>query len=557
MITLRNRAVSKARPIQRARTVGGVANSAAAAASLSTRAGRKSSTTTTTMATINTNTNTNTNPATPGAPAKGVTFASTSPPGNATARSSIGSNNGTPVGTPGSVGSPSGSVNNDVTCCYAKFDMCICTEIDPSETCGKCRGSSVFHHRCQISLAEQLFLPEGDLRNRCLECFKEEYEIDDSDITELSEPLSNPKPSSVLTKPIPFFDDKLDLLKDVIGKVDVNVLPEQFDWSDAPRLPKIFVNYDMLRGRGRLVPQCLLKDAEGDFDKCLISIWWFSLSKRKRTEAFEDLKKIYRAPSKSNSPKKGTNAHAAASINAARAAGDAAGSANGEVYVGMADSFELRAEAAKKSYSYKNSKAGAKEPPKDKPRKAVDLRNREVRRCEQAMESLLVKHRTLTKAIPGCPAYNNLAIIHTYNVKDPGMKGRSYRRAILNDKPDPFLDDTRPIFNAYTHDESGLIELVGGASAMEAIEEKFQVRRHFASTDLADLPTRMLKNKAKRALPQTPGRGRKKLAALNAADDEEDVETGSEEEASPSPRRTRRKRAPSAKKKLTLDSISP
>lgn len=558
------KAIRKARPIQRGRTRSGAAKSAAAAAASASASASPTTPTPTTTATINPGSALRSE--SPAGTAKGVTFASSpSASGNTDSRLSFASVNG----TPGSVGSPAGSVSN-LTCCYSKFDRCICRDIDPSETCGKCRSGILFHHRCQISLGEDLRVPEGDMRNRCLDCFKEEHSITDDDIIQLSQPPKQADKSAppVLTKPIPFFDgdnDRLDALKDIFGLVDVgSIVPEEFAWSDAQRLPKIFENYDVLSGRGRNMPQCLIKDAEGDFDKCLLCIWWFKLNKEKRTEAFEELKKMYRAPSKSNSPKKGTNAQAAAAINAARAAGNAAASTDGEEYVGMADSFERRAEAAKKSYSYKNTRAGSKKPPKLAPKTNLDFRRREVRRIEEQMEELILKHQQMTKSIPGCEARNNYVLLQNYNVKDAHMRGRSKKRCILNGQPDPFLEDTRPILNAIATKESDLIEAVGGHEKMAILEEKYQVHRFFAHSDLELLPSRMLKNKAKRAVAQTPGRGRKRLADLNAANEEDtngEDANGSVEEAEettpPTLGRGKRKRVASAKKKLTLENISP
>jgi len=387
------------------------------------------------------------------------------------------------------------------------------------------------------------------MRFRCLDCFKEEYGINDDDLIEgpASQALNW---DQVLTKRIPYFDDKLEELQSFVHLVNVEkILPEEFEWSDSDSLPMIFRNYDVMRGKGRKAPQALIKDAEGNFDKCLVCIWYFKLNKKERREVFEELKQIYRAPSKSNEPKKGANAQADAAINAARAAGEAAAPADGEEYVGMADSLDRRADAAKKSHSYKNSRAGSKKPPKTIPENPTDMRRRQVTRIEEQIVELHRKHQKLTDPIEGCPAYNNIIVLHLYNVKDPYMKGRSKGHTILDGEPDPYLDDARPILNLYGREESDLIEAVGGADKMAILEKEYQVSRVLPQTKL--LPTCIVKNKGKKALPQTPSRGRKKLAAMNAdgkentdANMEEEEETSSteEEEETPNLRRQKRKR---------------
>lgn len=414
----------------------------------------------------------------------------------------------------------------------------------------------------------KLDLPEGEMRGaalRCLPCVMEDNEIEEASILELSQPPSQANKSAppVLNKPFPFFDEdeeKLDVLKKIFGLVDVDaILPEDLDWSDSTRIPTVFVNYDVQRGRGRNMPQCIIRDAEGDFDKCLLCIWWFKLNKKERTEAFEDLKKIYRAPSKSNSPKKGTSAQAAAAKNAARAAGNAAASADAEEYVGIADSYERRAEAAKNSYSYKNTKAASKNPKIVAPDTALHMRRRDVRRIEGHIEEQLLKHQAHTKPIPGCPARNDIVSFQLTNVKDAYMRGRSKNRCILNGQPDPWLDDTRPILNIIAAKEDVLLDIVGGHGNMGILEEKYQVHRFFAGSDQELLPSRINKNKAKQATGKTPERGRKTLAEFNAAN-EEGANSDMEEEDNTPPvrqRRGKRKRTPSGKKKLTLDNFSP
>ena len=397
------------------------------------------------------------------------------------------------------------------TCCYNAVGRCDLIDAPCNDVCNRC-GDTFGHHSCGVKtildLVEGRGFEEGDMLILCLPCLRIDRSISESDIAWLNGAPTDSS-TSPLSKRIPFFDGKEDDLRNVEGTLAVEDLPADLDWSDGKRLLTIFKRSKSLGGKGRMIPQSLLKDAGTVADKVMIGLFWIEGTNEQQREWFEELKEIYRAPSKSNSPKKGRNATEARQQKSARASGKAA-SRTTEKFVGIADSPTAREEAARKSFSHKNTKDKKKQVTKG-PSTISHFRNRKVNRLQAQMEKFIMSYFEATAPIEGCPAYNEPVLLIRTNVKDPRPDGYHARKDIILEAR-PGEPNTKPIIMAYAREESRLIEAAGGSDAMKELKEKYEVRPfYYANRNQNVLPTQMVQNQSARLEATTPNRHKDRI----------------------------------------------
>jgi hypothetical protein len=138
-----------------------------------------------------------------------------------------------------------------------------------------------------------------------------------------------------LSKMIAFLDGKLD-----ITTVYYDTVPAQIDWKDGKSIQEAV---PLLSGCGtRQVPQCLLLDADTAVDKLVVANWWRGLTKEGQLTEIEGLKRVYRTFTSSN--EKLINDHWENMRNSieSRPAAAAIIDDTSNVYVGTADTLELR-----------------------------------------------------------------------------------------------------------------------------------------------------------------------------------------------------------------------
>jgi hypothetical protein len=101
---------------------------------------------------------------------------------------------------------------------------------------------------------------------------------------------------------ISFFKDRKDSQQIPMNYND-SFMPSDMDWTDSTSLQTIFPCLKTKTGRAlgqRQIPQALLLDAETSHQKLWVVNWWRSLSASHQSNEFEELRLVYRAPTKSN-----------------------------------------------------------------------------------------------------------------------------------------------------------------------------------------------------------------------------------------------------------------
>lgn len=77
-------------------------------------------------------------------------------------------------------------------------------------------------------------------------------------------------------------------------------VPEDLDWSDSVALDRSFPQF--LDHASRDVPVCLLLEAETNEERLVVVNWWRYLDSIQQPKAFQELRRYYRAPTKSKDP---------------------------------------------------------------------------------------------------------------------------------------------------------------------------------------------------------------------------------------------------------------
>ena len=102
---------------------------------------------------------------------------------------------------------------------------------------------------------------------------------------------------------ISFFKDRKD--SEIPMNYSRTFLQSDVDWTDGTSLQTILPCLKTKTGRKlgqRQIPQALLLDAETPHQKLWVANWWRSLSSSQQSDEFEELRLVYRAPTKSNEP---------------------------------------------------------------------------------------------------------------------------------------------------------------------------------------------------------------------------------------------------------------
>jgi hypothetical protein len=134
---------------------------------------------------------------------------------------------------------------------------------------------------------------------------------------------------------IPFLDGKVEG-----APVYYDTIPTGINWLDGKSIQEAF---PLLIGNGkRQVPQSLLMDADTDMDKLVVTNWWRGLTKDEQLAETDLLKRVYRAYSSSNAKLVGDYWESVRNSIESRPAAAACVDDTSNVYVGTADTLELR-----------------------------------------------------------------------------------------------------------------------------------------------------------------------------------------------------------------------